>query len=388
MRILQLAQKPQRRGAEVFTFQLSEWLRNAGHEVRTAYLYDYKGDRSLPLVLSDICLAGREGHIFEKFPGVDWRLLERLRSAIEDFEPEIVQANGARTVKYAAAAKRRSRFKKWHLVSRNIGSPLYWMRGLARTLYYRHLVMPYLDGIIGVSQKTLDEAFSLFQLRIPSACIPNGVDLAELDTGPSEDVRGCFATPGTSIVALFMGSLSHEKRPDRFLRVLKRAREYDPRLLGWFLGDGPERARIEELASRSGLSDYVRFLGYQERVGPFIRASDLLVITSDTEGIPAVAIEAGYLGKPVVGTSVGGVPECVKAGQTGYLFAPDDEAGLAEHIVELARDDELRSRMGISAREWILRAFNMDRIGEHYLDFYNAVLAKSGGPQRLGERAR
>lgn len=126
MRILQLVQKPQLRGAEMFASQLAQWLSNQGHVVRSVYLYPYSGPAGLPLRAEDRVLDGREQHPLETCPGWHLGLLLALLGAIRRFDPDVVQVNGARTVKYGALARSYHRGGHWCLVYRNTGTPRVW----------------------------------------------------------------------------------------------------------------------------------------------------------------------------------------------------------------------------------------------------------------------
>lgn len=125
MKIIQVVQQPQRRGAEVFASDLSGALRDRGHEVAIAYLYPHAGDAALPLGPDDVILGERSSHPAERLIGAQPRILRALRRHIDDLAADVVQANGARTVKYAALAGRR-RGRSWALVYRNIGEPGAW----------------------------------------------------------------------------------------------------------------------------------------------------------------------------------------------------------------------------------------------------------------------
>jgi glycosyltransferase involved in cell wall biosynthesis len=377
MKILQLVQKPQRRGAEIFALQLSRELHRQGHDVRTAYLYPHRSAESLPLAPDDYLLSGKEHHPFEKLPGFHPDLLRGICQVIDDFGPDTVQVNGARTVKYGAFAKSFGRTGQWRLVYRNIDNPTYWVRDGLHRWFYRRLVMPRIDGVIGVSETTLHAVHALYGLSVPSRFIPNGIDPVPLEATPApEIIRRDKQVPPECSVVLFMGSLTEQKRPDRFLRVLRSVYEREPNIQGWILGDGPLRAELESLARNLGLLDVVRFWGYQREVAPYITASDLVVVTSDSDGIPAVVLEAGYLGKPVVATRVGGLAECVVDGDTGRLVEPKDETALAQAVLELLRNSQLREAMGNRATKWIRGNFTMDTVGRQYLEFYQEVLSR------------
>jgi glycosyltransferase involved in cell wall biosynthesis len=376
LRVLQIVQKPERRGAEVFAYQLNQWLRKRGHQAKTVYLYSYPASESVLSDQADLTLTGVERHGFERLPGLQPRLLRKLRRFVREFSPDIVQLNGDRTVKYGAAVKLLERNGGWKLVYRNIDSPVFWVRGLLKKLTYRHGIMPRVDGVIGVSRQTLAEVRDFYRLSVPHVFIPNGVDFELLaNTRDPVSIRAQLCTPPGAVVALFIGNLSRQKRADRFLRTMLKATAEVPDLYGWLLGDGPERPELETQVAHLGLTERIRFLGYRERVGDFINAAEFLVLTSDTEGIPAVVLEAGYLGRPTVGPRVGGMQECVLHEETGLLVTPGDEEQLVSRVIDLARDHERRKALGAKAHSWSRDHFSIERIGAQYETFFLSLLA-------------
>jgi glycosyltransferase involved in cell wall biosynthesis len=386
LRIVQLAQKPQRRGAEVFAFQLSEELRRQGHQVHTAYLYPYSQEGGLPVDANGCVLGEKGSHPLEKVPGFQPRILWRLLRLIQEVEPQVLQVNGARTVKYGAFARLFSRQDSWVLIYRNIGDPNDWIRSAPYRLFYRYLVMPQVDGVVGVSEATLQAVTEFHGLTVPRVSVPTGVSPAGLVPSLSrEAARQQLETPPEAPVILFVGSLTPEKRLDRLLRVFRRVHDALPSLRLWLVGDGPLRPEVEDDFRACGLSGQVIFLGLQANVATFMSAADVLLLTSDTEGIPGVVLEAGLLGLPVVATRVGGLPEAVLDGQTGFLRPPQDEEGLARAVLDLLGDRQLRSEMSRLSRRWIRERFTMDSIARRYTGFYRRVLLEiQGAGEEIG----
>ena len=379
LRILQIVQKPQRRGAEIFALQLSEQLRLMGHEVKTAYLYPHEGENPLPLARNDEVLGGREHHCFEKIPGVHPLLLRRLRRVIADWQPDVVQVNGGRTLKYGAAATVGFRTRPWVLIYRSIGQPHRWLRGPLHRGVYARLVIPRVHGIVGLSSTALRALGDVYHLTMPTAGIPCGVDPASLSLSASRALVCRWAeTPPEAHVVLYVGALSQEKRVDRLLRIVETATRKVPNLFLWIVGDGPERAALEQQVRTSSLGHCVRFMGVQNEVANYMSAADLVVLTSDTEGMPGVVLEAGLLQRTVVTTRVGGVSECVLNGRTGILIERNDEAAFAEAIIQLLQQPERRQRLGYAAREWVEENFALPRIAEEFDAFYKDVLSPSG----------
>ena len=377
MRILQIAQKPQRRGAEIFAHQLSQALRAQGQVVQTVYLYPQPGEKSLPLHQNDVVLGGQETHFLEKLLGIHPKLLQKLTGAIRQFEPDVIQVNGGRAVKYGAFAKRFSRNRKWALIYKNIDNPNYWIRGKRHLLFYRTLVMPQLDGVVGVSEATLNKVRTLYNLKVPSVYIPNGRDLSQLQVSePQAVIREQLGVGPNIVVVLFMGSLTAQKRPDRFLRVIRTVREKLSNVEAWLLGDGPLRENLMETVNAFGLQDIVRFWEYQEQVAPYIVASDLLLQTSDSEGTPGVVLEAASLGRPAVATDVGGTSECILDRKTGMLVDPEDEAALAQAVLMLLQNPTRRIEMGNRAAQWVREKFTIEEAAHKYTNFYQQIVPR------------
>lgn len=379
MRILQVVQRPQRRGAELFAFDLSSSLESKGHVVKTLYLYGFEGKRGLSIRDIDSGLEGADDHVFERFPGFHPVMLRNVVREINRFRPEIVQVNGSRTVKYGAAAKFLSRADGgWKLIYRNIGIPSDWHAWGGTVWVYRNLVIPQMDGVIGVSRSSLDDARALYRIQAPSTVILNGISSSRLEVVEGRDrLRSRYGASPEDLILLYVGCLESAKRPDRFVRVLSRVAREVPRTRGWIVGNGPRRREIQGLSRDLGLSDRIRFFGSQENVANFMNAADLLLVTSDTEGIPATVLEAGYLGLPVVASRVGGLPECVEHGGTGILVDGENpEEGFTRAVLALGSDDELRRSMGGRARERVSNEMTIDRIADQYLAFYEQVLGR------------
>jgi glycosyltransferase involved in cell wall biosynthesis len=240
---------------------------------------------------------------------------------------------------------------------------------------YSQLVAPRLDGVVGVSQTTLRAVGELYNLSVPMTYIPCAVDPeAVVPIVPREVVRRGADTPLDAPVVVWVGSLTPEKRLDRMLRAVSMVKTHVPDLHLWIVGGGRLQSDLETQVRGSSLATCVRFFGTQNRVADHLNAGDLAVLTSDTEGMPAVLLEAGFLGLPVVATRVGGVSECVRDGETGVLVKRTDEGALANALCELLQHPERRFQMGKAARAWIDANFTMSRIAQQYCAFYQRVL--------------
>ena len=183
-----------------------------------------------------------------------------------------------------------------------------------------------------------------------------GVDHERYDAvEPSAELSALAA--GRS-VATFIGRLIDGKGVDDLIEAFAGLQGLDALLC--IVGDGPRRTDLEALARRSGLGDRCIFLGYQEEADALalIRASDVVVNPSYTEGLPTSVLEAALLGRAVLASDVGGTPEVVCDRESALLVPAGDIEALREGLSVLLDDPQLRARLGARARAEAVRRFD------------------------------
>lgn len=139
-------------------------------------------------------------------------------------------------------------------------------------------------------------------------------------------------------------------------------------------GDGPQREELEKEAGRLNLTGRVHFLGWQRDLSSIFRGWDIFAMPSLTEGLPMATLEAMAEGLPVVATSVGGLPELVEDGQTGYIVPPSDVTALSGRLRLLILDSKLRRTMGAAGRERARDHFSADRMVREIAAIYDSLL--------------
>jgi glycosyltransferase involved in cell wall biosynthesis len=172
------------------------------------------------------------------------------------------------------------------------------------------------------------------------------------------------------------------KRTDDLLTTLAGVRERGIDALLVFVGDGDDRERLEQRAHDLGLARSCLFLGYQEDVAPWYAVCDAVILTSASEGTPVTIIEALAAGRAVVATRVGGVPDVVEEGETGFMVRPGDTHALAERLEILARNPERRAAMGAAGRERVLRRYAVDRLVDDIDALYRELLETTSATSR------
>jgi glycosyltransferase involved in cell wall biosynthesis len=168
------------------------------------------------------------------------------------------------------------------------------------------------------------------------------------------------------------------KNHEMFLSVTGRLAARLPQLHAVLVGDGPLRARLEELARQAGLSGRVSFLGDRRDVHAVMASLDVSVMPSSSESLSNVIIESMAAALPVVAADVGGNPELVRNGETGFLFPAGNEQKFAQALETLVSQPELRKEFGKRARERAKAEFTISQVRDCYQDLYQSVLAEKG----------
>jgi len=191
--------------------------------------------------------------------------------------------------------------------------------------------------------------------------------------------------PVASAVAARGGVLVHVsnfrplKRVDDVVRVFARVRAAAPGAgaILRLVGDGPERPRVAALARELGVDGAVEMLGERIDLPDVLRGADAFLLTSETESFGLAALEAMACGVPVVASAVGGVPEVVTDGESGFLRPAGDVAGMAEAALRLLTDHALAARMAAAARRRAETTFRREPAVDRYLDVYRRALNSS-----------
>ena len=196
---------------------------------------------------------------------------------------------------------------------------------------------------------------------LPVAVVPNGVDPVTFT--PQAQPR----LPGP-VRLLLVGRLVHQKAVDVMLNALASLDEAArPRLT--VVGDGPERAALEEQSRRLGLDSGVTFAGWvaRDRLADTYRAHDVLVSPSRFEGMSLVLQEAMACGLPVVATRIPGSEELILDGETGLLVTPEDVAGLAAAVARFTAEPALIRRWGLAGRRRVETRYSWRAAAKAYL---------------------
>jgi glycosyltransferase involved in cell wall biosynthesis len=253
-----------------------------------------------------------------------------------------------------------------------------------RRLTDRYLIAPRVDAVVAVSRADRErmitvEGISPAKIRF----IPNGIP--SLPREPGDDIRAELGIDPRDPVIGAVSSLRAQKGYDVLLRTAAILRSRFPRLRVLIAGEGEERAHLEALTAELGLDRTVMLLGYRPDVPDLLRTLDVAVSSSNFEGSPLSIMEYMEAGKPVVGTSVGGVPDLIEHGVNGLLVEPRNPGLLASSIGELLRDPERAVEMGARGRERRRSEFDITVTVRRLEALYEELWAGARSRRRLAE---
>ena len=306
--------------------------------------------------------AGVPLFCLDKRPKLDWPLISRLKKLIRDQRVDLIHSHLFTANLWGRLAARVSGAPivvTEHSVDAWKGWPHLWLdRGLN----------PLTTHWVFVSRQVRDfYERRLGPLGERATVIANGVALPERGAPPAGRRPVTLAT---------VGRLAPEKEQVRFVELLGDLHREGLPVRGLIVGEGPQRAAIEQLVRARGLERIVELTGLVTSMEGLWAQVDLFCLTSSREGLPLTALEAMAHGIPVLATSVGGIPECVQEGVEGTLVPFGDWEKFRVQARRLIQDEALRRRMGQAGRARVENQFSERRMVERHHQLYANLLRR------------
>ena len=233
------------------------------------------------------------------------------------------------------------------------------------------------DGVTAISHYLKQATKEIFQFD-DIAVIPNFVCQTQYARHPVEELRSSLARNGEPLL-VHVSNFRPVKRPVDCVEILARVLRKGIKTRLVMVGDGSERMNVEHRARCLEVYDECVFVGKQPNIVDYLSAADVLLLPSEQESFGLAALEAMACEVPVIASRVGGVPEVVTDGETGFLSEVGDLEKMAEDAARLLADGELRRKMGRRARESAVERYRTDIVIPQYIHFYERVLGKSKG---------
>lgn len=308
----------------------------------------------------EVRAAGCQVHLLPDCRGKMWRQFRVLTKWLAEYQPDILHTHNAYPHFHGTLA---ARWQKVPVIlntrhGRRIGND--W-----KSRVYFRLAGLLADKVVAVS----DDAANLCvqDSHLPANKVQriwNGIDPQRfVHTGPQAGCR-----------AISVARLSPEKDFPTLIRAVGLAREVVPELSLTIVGDGPDRPRMEATIRELNLQDHVHLLGERHDVPELLSQSSFFATSTLTEGISLTLLEAMAVGLPVIATAVGGNPEIVVEGQTGYLVSERNPEQLATAILRLCQAEGTWSELGRAGRQRVIEHFSINGMVRGYEALYEQLL--------------
>ncbi|MEP7149966.1 MAG: N-acetyl-alpha-D-glucosaminyl L-malate synthase BshA [Acidobacteriota bacterium] len=228
------------------------------------------------------------------------------------------------------------------------------------------------DGVTAVSkflkQATI-ETFDFDEIEV----IPNFICGCHYKRQPDSPLRDELAPNGEKLL-VHVSNFRAVKRPVDCVEILAKVREKGANARLIMVGDGPERSAAYYRAEQLNLNGNITFVGKQANIADYLGVADVFLLPSELESFGLAALEAQACEVPVIATRIGGIPEVVAEGETGYLSDIGDVAKMSEDTLRLLGDEDLRRAFGEKGRELAMQRYGSDKIIPQYIAFYEQVV--------------
>jgi glycosyltransferase involved in cell wall biosynthesis len=300
----------------------------------------------------------------------DVRWILRVKEHLETQRISLIQSHEFTANCYVTAAARLAGIP---IVCTTHGKLYYANAGYRRVAY--RWVSRTADRFVAVSEDLAGFLTQTVNIRREHIeIIHNGVDLAKFAPDPRErnKLRRGLGLSEDDVVVIVVAALFPGKGHDILLDALTELGTQGVKLL--IAGDGDERGRLELRARTLGLGAEVSFLGQRSDVPNLLRAADVFILPSYSEGLPLSVIEAMASGVPVVATRVGGIPELVIDGHNGVLVPPGSAKDIASALSRIIGDNVFAARIVAAAKQAVREAFSLQQMRERYASLYRSLI--------------
>lgn len=252
------------------------------------------------------------------------------------------------------------------------GKNYYWERSRRRVAYRLVARRAHMVAVSEDLKQFIVDRVGISAERIDT--IYNGVEIFPdvEETSVEQLTRELGINRDEQIVGT-VGSLYPVKGQRYLLEALPRILEVRPRTRLLIIGRGELEASLKAEAKRLGVERNVLFLGLRQDIQNLLAIMDVFVLPSLSEGLSIALLEAMAARRPIVATNVGGNPELVQPGETGYLSAPQDSKGLAAYVLTLLSNGELARRFGENGRKRVEKHFSLTAMTDRYQSLYASL---------------
>jgi glycosyltransferase involved in cell wall biosynthesis len=356
-------------GAQKRVLEMAAHFRRSGWSV---YLASHDDEASTVAEEARRCGIQHLAVPFRGGPAQMLACVQTVRRLVRQKGIRIIHSNDRRTAMFASLAAAFTRARHIY-TARNV----FQNRKITRVFLPAH--------IVAVSQAVRENLIQDFGVA-PTAVevIYNGISISPSAEGERQAVRTRWGLRASDRIIAFVGSLIEAKGLAHLLTAVSRVVAHVPRLRVLLVGDGKLKPQLHEQSRCLNLQNTVVFCGAQTNVSAYVDLCEFTVMPSLWEGLPGSAIESLLLGKPVVASSVGGLPEIVEDGVSGLIVPPRDSRALTRAILSLLNDPGSTRRMGQRGQQTAADRFTVSRMMSQYEQYYHRALQDRNGHSPAG----
>lgn len=208
--------------------------------------------------------------------------------------------------------------------------------------------------------------------------IPNGIDVERFNPKNTTDIRKEFSLEESDIIIGFVGRIVPAKGLEYLLDAFPYVKEEFKSIKLLIVGEGSLVEELKEKAKKNSIFDNIIFTGRRRDIPEILSGINIFVMPSIAEGLPNALLEAMAMGKPIVATEVGGIPEVIKNRFNGILVPPRDTRALATAMKELIGNAQVAAKMGQAARDLVQDNFTIKAIAQKWQSLYLSILKEKG----------
>jgi L-malate glycosyltransferase len=231
------------------------------------------------------------------------------------------------------------------------------------------------NGVTAISKflkEATIETFDFDDIEV----IPNFICPKDYQRNFDSPLRAELA-PNDEKLLVHVSNFRPVKRPIDCVEIFAKVLQQDEKVRLIMVGDGPERSAAKFRARQLNIEENVIFVGKRPNISDYLEIADVFLLPSETESFGLAALEAQSCEVAVVATRVGGIPEVVNDGESGFLSNISDIEKMSDDVVKLLKDNDLRMSFGKRGRELAVERYNTDKIIPQYINYYEKVLAKT-----------
>lgn len=305
---------------------------------------------------------------------VDILSIMKLAKVMKAFTPDIVHMHASKAHFLGLWAVWLARMECVTVVTRRMDYKL------RKAFFMRFSYSWKIDKVVAISKGVQNALEASGVKKDQIEVIHSGIDLSPFDKENNGNaIRKGFGIQTDAKVIGIVGSLVKRKGHKYTLLAMPEILRTIPNVMLLIAGDGPKRGELEDAAKYLGIDKHVIFMGRTERIPEVLAGLDLLLLPSWAEGLGISILEGMAMNLPIIGTTVGGIPDAVHDQVNGFLVPPRDSGAIAKRSIQILTDTELSARMGREGRALVQEQFSASLMAERNRALYFRLLKDKWG---------